>query len=90
MPKSTTRGRFFQVTSIFLVLFAVQLLFYAFHEFTEANLLPIDNAYWHLATEEWAEGTYAQVFSLILIAAPLAWLALRTAQGSAHMRSRLW
>ena len=51
---------FFQVTSIFLVLFALQLLFYAFHEFTEANALPIDNAYWHLATEEWAEGTYAR------------------------------
>ena len=65
---------FFQVTSIFLVLFAVQLLFYAFHEFTEANALPIDNAYWHLATEEWAEGTYAQVFSALLVIAPLLWL----------------
>jgi high-affinity iron transporter len=80
---------FFQVTSIFLVLFALQLLFYAFHEFTEANALPIDNAYWHLATEEWAEGTYAQIFSVILIVAPLAWLALRNGQGSAHMRRRL-
>jgi high-affinity iron transporter len=80
---------FFQVTSIFLVLFALQLLFYAFHEFTEANALPIDNAYWHLATEKWAEGTYAQIFSVVLIVAPLAWLALRSAQGSAHMRRRL-
>lgn len=66
---------FFQVTSIFLVLFAVQLLFYAFHEFTEANALPIDNAYWHLATEEWAEGTYAQMFSAMLVIAPLLWLS---------------
>jgi len=66
---------FFQVTSIFLVLFAVQLIFYAFHEFTEANALPIDNAYWHLATEEWAEGTYAQVFSALLVFVPLLWLA---------------
>jgi len=82
-------GLFFQVTSIFLVLFALQLLFYAFHEFTEANALPIDNAYWHLATEEWAEGAYAQVFSVLLALAPLAWLLIRTAQGSAHMRSRL-
>ena len=82
-------GLFFQVTSIFLVLFALQLLFYAFHEFTEANALPIDNAYWHLATEEWAEGAYAQVFSVLLVLAPLAWLLIRTAQGSAHMRSRL-
>jgi high-affinity iron transporter len=74
---------FFQVTAIFLVLFAVQLLFYAFHEFTEANVLPIDNAYWHLATEEWAEGTYAQVFSLLLVAAPLAWLLIRARPGAA-------
>jgi high-affinity iron transporter len=65
---------FFQVTSIFLVLFAVQLVFYAFHEFTEANALPIDNAYWHLATEEWAEGTYAQIFSALLVILPLLWL----------------
>jgi high-affinity iron transporter len=63
---------FFQVTSIFLV-----LLFYAFHEFTEANALPIDNAYWHLATEEWAEGTYAQVISALLVIVPLLWLAAR-------------
>jgi high-affinity iron transporter len=67
-------GLFFQVTSIFLILFVVQLLFYAFHEFTEANALPIDNAYWHLATEEWAEGTYANMISVALIVIPLAWL----------------
>jgi high-affinity iron transporter len=73
---------FFQVTSIFLILFAVQLLFYAFHEFTEANALPIDNAYWHLATEEWAEGTYANMISVALILIPLAWL------GYASLRTR--
>jgi high-affinity iron transporter len=67
-------GLFFQVTSIFLILFVLQLLFYAFHEFTEANALPIDNAYWHLATEEWTEGTYANMISLALILVPLAWL----------------
>ena len=65
---------FFQVTSIFLVLFVLQLLLYAFHEFTEAGALPIDNAYWHLATEEWAEGEYANLISLALILIPLAWL----------------
>ena len=75
-------GLFFQVTSIFLILFVVQLLFYAFHEFTEANALPIDNAYWHLATEEWAEGTYANMISLALILFPLAWL------GYASLRTR--
>lgn len=67
---------FFQATAIFLVLFSVQLLFYAFHEFTEANALPgMDNAYWHLATEDWAEGRPAQVYSALMVLAPLAWLA---------------
>lgn len=71
-------GLFFQVTAVFLVLFAAQLLLYAFHEFTEANALPgMDNAYWHLATEQWAEGAYAQAYSVLLILAPLAWLAWR-------------
>jgi high-affinity iron transporter len=79
---------FFQVTAIFLVLFALQLLFYSFHEFTEANVLPLDNAYWHLATEEWAEGTYAQAFSAILIAAPLAWLLIRARRGAASAAHR--
>lgn len=71
---------FFQVTSIFLILFTLQLFLYAFHEFTEANALPIDNAYWHLATEEWAEGTYADLISVALVLIPLAWLAYATLQ----------
>jgi high-affinity iron transporter len=76
-------GLFFQVTSIFLVLFAAHLLFYAFHEFTEANAVPvIDNAYWHLATEEWAEGLYAEIFSVLLVVLPLVWL------GWASLRKR--
>ena len=50
---------FFQVTSIFLMLFVVQLLIYSFHELSEANILPIDNEYWHEATEAYAEGIYA-------------------------------
>lgn len=71
-------GLFMQVTAIFLALFTLQLLLYGFHEFTEANALPgVDNAYWHLATEQWAEGAYAQVYTAVLIVAPLAWLAWR-------------
>lgn len=66
---------FFQATSIFLVLFSLQLLLYAFHEFTEAAALPIDNSYWHAATEEWAEGRYAKIYSALMVLAPLAWLA---------------
>ena len=42
--------RFFQVTSLFLVLFTIQLFIYAFHEFTEAGAIPgIDNEFWHVA-----------------------------------------
>ncbi len=67
---------FFQATSIFLVLFALQLFLYAFHEFTEANAVPgIDNAYWHLATEDWAEGTIGELVTGALVLVPLAWIA---------------
>ena len=73
---------FFQVTSIFLVLFALQLVLYAFHEFTEAGVLPRDNAYWHVATEEWAEGTYANAISIALVLIPAAWLAYAAYRGT--------
>ena len=66
---------FFQATSIFLVLFSLQLLLHSFHEFTEAEALPLDNAYWHMATEEWAEGSYAKFYSALMVLAPIAWLA---------------
>lgn len=66
---------FFQVTSIFLVLFSVQLLVYAFHEATEAGVLPIDNAYWHIATEPYGpEGFYGQWLTFAMVAVPLGWL----------------
>lgn len=66
---------FFRVTAVFLVLFCVQLLVYAFHEFTEAQAVPgIDNAYWHMATERLAEGDLARAFSLALALVPLAFL----------------
>jgi high-affinity iron transporter len=66
---------FFQATSIFLILFSLQLLLYAFHEFTEAEALPLDNAYWHMATEEWAEGHYARIYSTLMVLLPLTWAA---------------
>src|SRR5215470_1062916 len=68
-------GLFFQVTSIFLVLFAVQLLIYAFHEATEANVLPIDNQYWHIATEPYGpEGEYGAILSYSLVLVPALWI----------------
>src|SRR5437763_11785606 len=69
-------GLFFRVTSIFLLLFAVQLVVYAFHEATEANLLPIDNAYWHIATEPYGpEGEYGAALTYALVFIPAIWLA---------------
>lgn len=73
---------FFRVTSVFLLLFAFQLIVYAFHEATEANLLPLDNAYWHIASEPYGpEGEYGALLTYALILVPAAWLgvsALRT------------
>jgi len=73
---------FFKVTSVFLVLFAFQLVIYSFHEATEANLLPLDNAYWHVATEPYGpEGQYGALLTYLLVLVPAAWLvfaALKT------------
>ena len=77
-------GRFLQVTSVFLLLFVVQLLVYGFHELTESGLLPIDNGYWHFVTEPYGpEGPYGRWLTYSLVLLPLAWLAwasLRSAQ----------
>jgi high-affinity iron transporter len=68
-------SRFFQVTAVFMVVFSIQLLVLGFHEFTEGGLVPgIDNAYWHQATEDLAQGTVAQVVSLLMVALPSIWL----------------
>lgn len=69
--------RFFQVTSVFLLLFSVQLVIYAFHELTEANALPIDNFYWHIATEPYGpEGRYGEWLTYGLVLVPAGWLLL--------------
>ena len=75
-------GPFFRVTSVFLLLFAVQLVVYAFHEATEANLLPLDNAYWHLATEPYGpEGEYGAALTYALVLIPAAWLMFSALKG---------
>jgi len=80
---------FFQVTSIFLVLFALQLLVYAFHEATEANVLPLDNAYWHIATEPYGpEGEYGAMLTYALVLIPALWLAWSAWSGRWHERTR--
>lgn len=75
-------ARFLQVTAVFLLLFVAQLAIYAFHEFTEAGVLPLDNVYWHVATEPYGpEGTYGRWLTYALVALPLGWLMLTTLRG---------
>lgn len=75
--KAVDLGRFFRVTSWFLLVFGVQLIIYALHEFTEAQVIPvIDNSWWHAATEDLAEGFIAQMISLSLVVIPTVWLAV--------------
>jgi len=75
-------GRFLQVTAVFLLLFVVQLAIYAFHELTEAGVLPLDNEFWHVATEPYGpEGVYGHWLSYGLVAVPLAWLVVASMQG---------
>lgn len=67
--------RLLQVTAIFLALFVVQLAIYSFHEFTEAGVLPLNNEYWHLATEPYGpEGVYGQWLTYSMVLVPGTWL----------------
>jgi high-affinity iron transporter len=69
-------ARFFQVTAVFLFIFVIQLLIYGFHELTEANLFPNSEPL-HDATEAYGpDGVYGQYLTYLLVALPLAWLAL--------------
>jgi high-affinity iron transporter len=75
-------ARFLQVTAVFLLLFVVQLTIYAFHELTEADALPLDNSFWHLATEPYGpEGVYGHWLSYGLVVIPLTWLLVSTLRG---------
>lgn len=75
--KRVNLGWLLQVTAIFLAVFVVQLFVYAFHEFTEANVLPFDNEFWHIATEPYGpEGSYGQWLTYVMVALPAGWLLL--------------
>lgn len=65
-------GRFFRATRAFLVIFAIQLAIYTFHEFTEANALPgVDNDYWHLVSEPYGpDGPFGHLLTYAMIAVP--------------------
>jgi len=66
--------RFFQVTGLFLLLFALQIVFYSIHEFSEAGVLPNSEAI-HTATEPFSPvGVYGKWFSVLMVAICAAWL----------------
>lgn len=70
-------GSFLKATSLFLMLFAVHLFIYGFHELTEAYVLPIDNDYWHVATEGFADpdSLFSKITLYGISAIPFAYLA---------------
>lgn len=71
-------GLFFRVTAVFMVLFSIQLVVYAVHEFTEAGVVPgIDNSRWHLLTEPFGpEGQYGAWLSYSLVLVPLGFFVV--------------
>lgn len=81
-------GRFLQVTAIFLLVFVVQLAVYSFHELAEAGVLPNSEAL-HLATEPFGpDGTYGRYLSYMLVALPVAWLAMSSFSWDRPTRAR--
>src|SRR6476659_539808 len=76
--------RFFQVTGMFLLLFTVQILFYAVHEFSEAEVLGRWSEAIHNATEPFSPvGVYGKWFSVVMVGFCAAWLI------GASMKDRL-
>jgi high-affinity iron transporter len=66
--------RFFQVTGMFLLLFTAQIVFYAIHELSEAEVLPHSSAI-HTATEPFSPvGIYGKWFSVLMVGFCAAWL----------------
>jgi len=67
---------FFQVTSVFLLLFLGQILLYSMHEFSEAGVIPHSEAF-HAATEPFSpDGRYGKWFSLVTVAVCLGWFLI--------------
>lgn len=65
---------FFQVTSVFLLVFVFQVLLYSFHEFSEAGVLPASE-FLHEATERFSpDGVFGRWFSLLTIVGCGLWL----------------
>jgi high-affinity iron transporter len=68
--------RFLQVTSVFLLVFVLQLIIYGVHELSEAHIFPNSEAI-HEATEAYGpDGLYGKWLTYGLVAIPMGWLAL--------------
>ena len=66
--------KFFQITSVFLLLFILQIAVQAFHEFTEAGVLPNSEAL-HIASEPFStEGIYGKMYGNIVFFSCALWL----------------
>lgn len=64
---------FFQVTSVFLLLFLAQILLTALHELSEAGVLPQSDAF-HAATEPYSpEGVYGKWFAIVSVGLCMGW-----------------
>jgi high-affinity iron transporter len=81
-------ARFFQVTAIFLLVFVAQLFIYGFHELTEANVFP-NSERLHWATEPYGpDGVYGHWLTYMLVALPVAWLAISSLLARGNQRSQ--
>jgi high-affinity iron transporter len=79
--------RFFQVTGLFLLLFTVQILFYAVHEFSEAEILPNSEAIHHATEPYSADGRYSMHIMFGMVAICAIWLALMTLKDRMSQRT---
>lgn len=80
--------RFFQVTGLFLLLFALQILFYSVHEFSEAEVLGRWSEAIHNATEPFSPvGVYGKWFSVVMVGLCAVWL-IATSMKDRMERSR--
>lgn len=67
--------RFFQVTTIFLIIFMCQIALYTFHEFSEAGLFGANSDAIHAATEIWSpDGLYGRWIPLAAVGVCALWL----------------
>jgi high-affinity iron transporter len=77
---------FFQVTSVFLLLFMSQVFLNSLHEFSEAGLLPGSERF-HAATEPFSvDGRYGKWFSIVSVAVCAGWLVVAWARERARSR----